>query len=350
MNKPTKLSLANLPTKIELMPVISKQLDVSVFLKRDDQTGSEYCGNKIRKIEYAVAEALRQGCDTLITCGGIQSNHCRATAAVAAKLGLRSILLLRIEEKPVVSGNYLLDLLFGAEVRFCSKDEYRYSRNKMMADICDEIKVFGKKGYVIPEGASNGIGCFGYYNCMEEIIDQERAMGILFDTIVVAEGSGGTHAGLHLANKVLEANKRVVSFCVCDDKEYFQKAVFDICTSCISYLNISLDLEIDEIEVIDRYVGRGYALSTPEELAFIAKTAKENGVIFDPVYTGKAFLGLCNEIKRGTFSQSKNILFIHTGGIFGLFPKDQDFNLANEPLSSSDPLFLRSPRDPSRFV
>ena len=325
INKPAKLSLANLPTRIEQMPVISKQLGVSIFLKRDDQTGSEYCGNKIRKIEYAVAEALRQGCDTLITCGGIQSNHCRATAAVAAKLGLKSILLLRIDEEPPICGNYLLDLLFGAEVRFCNREEYRNSRNQMMQRFCDELVAIGQKGYVIPEGASGGIGCFGYFDCMEEIVRQESEIGIKFDTIVVAEGSGGTHAGLHLANKLLGLNKRVVSFCVCDDKDYFVKVVLNICTSCMDYMGVSFPLDLNDIEVIDQYVGRGYAVSTPEELAFIAQTARENGVIFDPVYTGKAFLGLYRETERGTFINSKNILFIHTGGIFGLFPKDNEF-------------------------
>ena len=325
INKPEKVSLSNLPTRIDLMPVISKQLGVSVYVKRDDQTGLEVSGNKVRKIEYAVAEALRQGCDTLITCGGIQSNHCRATAAVAAKLGLKSILLLRIDEEPPVCGNYLLDLLFGAKIHFCSREEYRNSRSQIMQGFCDALTAEGRKGYILPEGASNGIGCFGYFDCMEEIVAQESILGVHFDTIVVAEGSGGTHAGLHLANKLHQYNKRVVSFCVCDDRNYFVEAVQSICSSCLGYMGLSYALNPNEIEVFDQYVGRGYALSTPTELAFIAKTARENGVIFDPVYTGKAFMGLCNEAGRGTFKDSKNILFIHTGGLFGLFPKEREF-------------------------
>ena len=323
--KPAKHSLANLPTRIEQMPVISKQLGIPVYLKRDDQTGSEFNGNKVRKIEYAVAEALRQGCDTLITCGGIQSNHCRATAAIAAKLGLKSILLLRINEPPPVCGNYLLDLLFGAEIRFCSPDEYRSSRNELMEHIGKEIEAEGRRGYILPEGASNGIGCFGYFDCMQEIVNQESVLDVCFDTIVVAEGSGGTHAGLHLANQLLGLNKRVVSFCVCDDQAYFRKAVLSICNSCLNYMGLSFSLDINDIEVIDQYVGIGYALSTPEELSFISKTARENGVLFDPVYTGKAFLGLCREVERGNFNNARNILFIHTGGVFGLFPKDREF-------------------------
>ena len=325
LHKPAKISLANLPTRIEMMPVVSKQLGVSVYIKRDDQTGSEFAGNKIRKIEYAAAEALRQGCDTLITCGGIQSNHCRATAAVAAKLGLKSLLLLRIDETPPVCGNYFLDLLFGADVRFCTWEEYGDARNQMMQELCDALSAEGRKGYIIPEGASNGVGCFGYFDCMEEIVHQEREMGVCFDTVVVAEGSGGTHAGLHLANQVLGLQKRVVSFCVCDDKDRFIKAVLDICTSCLRLMDVSYSLSPAEVEVFDQYVGRGYALSSAEELAFIAKTARENGVVFDPVYTGKAFRGLCLEIQRGSFLEAKNVLFIHTGGLFGLFPKDKEF-------------------------
>ena len=320
--KPEKLSMANLPTRIEMLPVISKQLGISLYIKRDDQTGAEHSGNKVRKIEYAVAEALQQGCDALITCGGIQSNHCRAVAAVAAKLGLKSILLLRIDEEPPVRGNYLLDLLLGAEVRFCTRDEYRNSRLQIMQNICNELKGKGRKGYILPEGASNGIGCFGYFDCMEEIVNQESKIGIRFDTVAVAEGSGGSHAGLHLANKMLGLNKRVVSFCVCDNKEYFVPVVMEICSACLGYMNVSFPLFENEIEVFDQYVGRGYALSTPDELAFIAKTARENGVIFDPVYTGKAFMGLYREIERGTFLGSQNILFIHTGGLFELFSED----------------------------
>ena len=324
---PSKFSLANLPTRIEYMPFISKQLGVSIYVKRDDETGSECTGNKVRKIEFAVAEALRKGCNTLITCGGIQSNHCRATAVVAAKLGLQSILLLRINEEPTVCGNYFLDLLFGAEVRFCTPEEYRSARNQMMQGICDHIAKEGRKGYILPEGASNGIGCFGYLTCMEEIVRQEKEMGISFDTIVVAEGSGGTHAGLHLANKLSGLNKRVLSFCVCENKEYFSEVVLDICSSCLNYMDLSLHLNLEEVEIFDQYVGRGYALSTTEELSFIAKTARENGIVFDPVYTGKAFFGLTQEISRGSFHHSHNILFIHTGGLFGLFPKDKEFVL-----------------------
>ena len=324
--KPPKHTLANLPTRIEYLPKVSEQWGKEIYLKRDDQTGSEYCGNKVRKIEYAVAEALREGCDTLITCGGIQSNHCRATAAVAAKLGLRIILLLRIDEEPPVDGNYFFDLLFGAEVRFCTREEYR-NRNQIMQGYRDILATEGRKGYILAEGASNGIGCFGYVECMEEIVSQEQEMGISFDTIVVAQGSGGTQAGLHLANQLLGVRKRVVSFCVCDDQAYFVPVVAQICASCLSYMERSDTIDPNSIEVIDKYVGRGYALSTPEELAFIAQTAKENGVIFDPVYTGKAFYGLKQEVAAGTFANSKKILFIHTGGIFGLFPKKEQFSL-----------------------
>ena len=324
---PSKISLANLPTRIDFLPKVSKRLGVSLYIKRDDQTGSEYSGNKVRKIEFAVAEALAQGCDTLITCGGIQSNHCRATAAVAAKVGLASILLLRTDEaQPEIAGNYFLDKILGAEVRFCSRDDYRHRRNQMMADIVQELAAQGRKGYILAEGASNGIGCFGYYHCMQEIVAQEKAMGLHFDTIVVAEGSGGTHAGLHLANKVLGLNKRVIAFCVCDDRPYFQDAVAKICAECTAYGEMHAAVSPEEVEVIDHYVGIGYALSRPEELDFIAEIARENGIILDPVYTGKAFYGLCQEIAAGRLKGLGNILFIHTGGLFGLFPKQAQFN------------------------
>ena len=195
-----KLSLANLPTRIQHLSRWSAECGKNIYVKRDDQTGSEWSGNKIRKLEFAVAEALAQGCNLLITCGGIQSNHCRATVSVATYLGMRSAGLLRISEEPPLDGNYFLDRLMGADVRFCTRDEYRDHRAEIMQEMADGYAAQGFKPYIIPEGASFGVGTLGYYFAMKEIVAQEREMGITFDTVVVATGSGGTLAGLQLAN------------------------------------------------------------------------------------------------------------------------------------------------------
>lgn len=323
-----KLALANLPTKIEKLERLSDEWGTNLFIKRDDHTGSEISGNKVRKLEYLAKDAQDNGYNLLITCGGIQSNHCRATVAVATKLGMKSAVLLRISEQPPVVGNYFLDKLMGADVKFCTRPEYSNSRGEIMEAMAEEYRKQGYKPYVIPEGASNELGTLGYYNCMNEIVAQEKEMGITFDTVVVATGSGGTAAGLHLANELHGYGKRVVSMAVCDDIEYFTNIIDNISNGALEYLPEykGATLKRENIEVIDKYVGLGYAISRPEELEFIKHVAQKEAVILDPVYTGKAMYGVYNELKEGgALVGSKNILFIHTGGMFGLFPVSEQF-------------------------
>ena len=322
------MTLANLPTKIEKLERLSAEFGTNIWLKRDDHTGSEISGNKVRKLEYLAEDAVNKGCNLLITCGGIQSNHCRATVAVATKLGMKSAVLLRISEHPPVKGNYFLDKLMGADVKFCTREEYSNHRGEIMEAMADEYRKQGYNPYVIPEGASNELGTLGYYNCMNELVQQEKELGVTFDTVVVATGSGGTAAGLYLANEIHNYGKRVVSMAVCDDIEYFTNIIHNISTGALQYLPEYKDatLERNHIEVIDKYVGLGYAISRPEELEFIKHVARKEAVILDPVYTGKAMYGVYNELKEGgKLVGSKNILFIHTGGMFGLFPVSEQF-------------------------
>lgn len=321
-----KLSLANFPTKIEKLEKISNESGVNIYIKRDDQTGSEISGNKIRKLEYSIYEALENGCDTLITCGGIQSNHARATAAAGIKLGMRAILVLRSDEIPEMEGNYFLDKVIGADVRIISSDDYRERRMEIMQKIKAESDAEGHKAYIIPEGASNGIGSLGYYSAMKEIKEQEKELGIKFDRIVAAVGSGGTYAGLCMGNaEFFNGEKKITGFNVCDDAEFFKKRSEEIIEEAQKYLDKSIIIKAEEMDIIDGYVGIGYAQSRDEELEFIQKTAKKEGVIFDPVYTGKAMYGMMNEIEKGTFKKGENVLFIHTGGLFGIFSKRNQF-------------------------
>ena len=323
-----KLTLANLPTKIEKLERLSKEFGTNLYIKRDDHTGSEISGNKVRKLEYLAKDAQDNGYNLLITCGGIQSNHCRATVAVATKLGMKSAVLLRIDAQPPVVGNYFLDKLMGADVKFCTRPEYSNSRAEIMEAMAEEYRKQGYKPYVIPEGASNEIGTLGYYNCMNEIVEQEKQLGITFDTVVVATGSGGTAAGLYLANELHGYGKRVVSMAVCDDIAYFTEIIDRISNGAKAYLPEYKDAQLNKenIEVIDKYVGLGYAISRPEELEFIKHVAQTEAVVLDPVYTGKAMYGVYNELKEGgALVGAKNILFIHTGGMFGLFPVSEQF-------------------------
>ena len=321
-----KLRLGNFPTRIERLEKFSTIVKEHVYIKRDDQTGTEFSGNKIRKLEYSINEAVNNDCDTLITCGGIQSNHARATAAAGIKLGLKSVLVLRSDEKPELEGNYLIDKIMGADVRIISSEDYRERRQEIMENILKELEAKGRKGYIIPEGASNGVGTFGYLACFKEILEQEKEHGIVFDTIVTAVGSGGTFAGLYLGNKLTNSGKKIVGINVCDTAEYFKERVSEILKEVKTYIpDTEFEISKDDMCIIDGYVGDGYAVSRTEELDFICDFAEAEGIILDPVYTGKAMRGLYTEIKKGTFKDSKNILFIHTGGLFGLFSKRDQF-------------------------
>lgn len=326
-----KIEIANLPTKIKKLEKFSKELNANIYIKRDDHTGTEISGNKIRKLEYLAKDAIDNGYNLLITCGGIQSNHCRATVATATMFGLKSAVLLRISDKPPVAGNYFLDKLLGADVKFCTREEYSNHRGEIMEAMAAEYRKQGYKPYIIPEGASNAIGTLGYYNCMDEILKQEKEMGITFNTIVVATGSGGTYAGLYLANEVKKLGKRVIGMAVCDNTEYFTNIAHTIATEALQYIPEYKDFTLNRnnIEINDKYIGIGYALSRPEELEFIKNFARTEGVILDQVYTGKAMYGLYNELKPGgnINPENNNILFIHTGGLFGLFAISENYPL-----------------------
>ena len=321
-----KISLANLPTKITKLERLSKAWGVNLYIKRDDQTGSELSGNKIRKLEYLLKQALDANCDTLITTGGIQSNHCRATAVAATQLGLKCELLLRVGDEPKIEGNYFLDKLLGAGISFCNADEYRDSRDEIMERIGEKLKrERGSKCFIIPEGASNAAGSLGYYEAMVEIANQEKETSVVFDSIVVAVGSGGTYSGLCTANKELKLGKRVIGFAVASNSESFTKIIHEINLAAAKLIGLKSEFSKEDIEINDKYVGVGYAISRPEELSFIREIASSEALILDPVYTGKAMYGLYNEIKEGRVPQGSNVLFIHTGGLFGLFPKQDQF-------------------------
>ena len=323
---PKHISLANLPTKIEKLTRVTDKLNgVQLYIKRDDQTGTEVSGNKIRKLEFVIQDAIDKGCDSLITCGGIQSNHARATAAAAAKLGLKATLVLRSNGEETVEGNYFLDMLFGADVYKISSEDYKDRRSEIMEKIKFEMTSKGYKSYIIPEGASDGIGSMGYIKAMEEIIEQENQLGIKFDAIVTTVGSGGTYSGLFIANKLLKHNSKIYGINICDDAAYFKNRIFKMIQEGLAQLNIETDFHQDDIDIIDGYAGKGYGISTDEELKFIRYFARLEGIVLDPVYTGKAMYGLIEELQKEKLQQHKNILFIHTGGIFGLFPKSNQF-------------------------
>jgi len=322
---PPSIRLASLPTPIEKLEKISALWGgPEIYIKRDDLSGCALSGNKVRKLEFAVADAVKQGADTLITCGGIQSNHARATAVVASKMGMSSFLMLRGNRNTESEGNLFIDRLLGADFRFITPEEYKRV-DDIMASVAEMLRKRGKKPYIIPEGASNEIGYFGYIRAAEEISKQLKEMELDIDFIITATGSGGTLGGLVLGKKFFGLKAQPIGFNVCDTAVAFQNRIYNVITKMISMYNWSIEIQKDEISLIDGYVGEGYALSRPEELELITEVARMEGIILDPVYTGKAMFGLRDQIYRKHFEKGQKILFIHTGGIFGLFPKKKEF-------------------------
>ena len=305
-SEPDRLSLAQLPTPIERFDRIRDGW--TVLVKRDDLTGSALSGNKARKLEYLLAEALARGARRVVTCGGVQSNHCRATAVAAAHLGLGCLLFLRTHHPPgpddAVTGNLKLDRIVGAQVRFITPEQYR-DRTALMTDAA------GSDGYVIPEGGSNALGSWGYIRAVDEMAEQ---WGTPPSSIVCATGSGGTLAGLAIGLRRRGLDVPLHGVAVCDAAAYFQDIVDRISAEATERWPDLPRIRSNEVSVVEGYKGRGYGLSTAEETADIESVARASGLILDPVYTGKAFRALLCEPERF----GPNPLFVHTGGIFGL--------------------------------
>jgi D-cysteine desulfhydrase len=319
---PARIQLAALPTPIQKLERLSEQWGgPEIFVKRDDLTGMTLSGNKIRKLEFVIAEARDQDADLLITCGGIQSNHARATAVSATKLGMKSYLVLRGQEGGEADGNLLLDFLVGAKVKYITPEDYSTRADEIMADLAEDLKEEGHHPYVIPEGASTELGAIGYLAATEEIVMQLQNLKLQFDYLVCADGSGGTHAGLLLGQKFYHQKYQVVGINVCDDEAYFVDKISSISKKAIDRFDLDVDFKKEDVKIIDGYVGEGYALNRQEEIYFIKQVALTEGLILDPVYTGKALFGVRDQILKGLFKKGEKILFIHTGGLFGLFPK-----------------------------
>ncbi|MGH1470223.1 MAG: D-cysteine desulfhydrase family protein [Cellvibrionaceae bacterium] len=335
---PDKLSLAQTPTPLQpldrLSAHLSSQLDKKfssprIWIKRDDLTGSVLSGNKIRKLEFVIAQAISDGCDTLITCGGIQSNHCRATAIVGAQLGLNVCLILRNEtndSEPVLpDGNLLLDVMSGAEIYQYAKFEYQKELSNLFEEHRQRLVNEGKKPFTIPTGASDEIGVWGYVAAAEELNKNFKTHNINPQHIIVASGSGGTQAGLTVGAHLFDLDAEVIGMAVCDNEAYFINKVLSDISDWKNRYHLQIDLEKIPIAVNDKYIGPGYGKASAEVFDTIKLLARLEGIVLDPVYTGKAFHGMIEEVLKGNFSGEEDIVFVHTGGVFGLFPQKQFF-------------------------
>lgn len=322
---PPKLELAFKPTPLVRHDALDALVGTSVWVKRDDASGGAEAGNKIRKLEYLLADAQAKRATTVITCGGLQSNHARATAICARRTGMRAVLLLRTPQPdpppPLTSGNAFLDALVGAEVRFITPEQYR-ERDARMQEVARELERRGERPYVIPEGGSCGLGALGYVDAMAEVRAQldggvsgapER-----FDAVVHACGSGGTAAGVALGASGHGVADRTLAMAVCDDSTYFEALVariIDEARALVPELGAP-----SELQVIDRFKGPAYGVASEQQRGFMVQVARRTGLILDPVYSGKALFGLAAlDPKPG------RVLFIHTGGLPGLLAQASEF-------------------------
>lgn len=313
LNGIEKLSLGIFPTPIHRLDRLSEKLGIDLWIKRDDLSGMGLGGNKVRKLEYLLAEAKKQGAQLIFTTGGAQSNHAMLTAACAGKLGMRTILILKKRGVTECRGNQLLERLMGTEVRFMDTDDY--------ADIYAEMDRVGQASglayYKIPCGGSNALGTLGYVDCAREISPQ----GVHFDHIVCAEGSGGTMAGLALGAKLFLPGTQVHGMMV--DTEPFDRITPSLMQEAAALLGQDLSISDDDYHLRD-VCGSGYAIASPEGNAAVGMMAENEGIILDPVYTGKAFGGLIAMAKEGGFQPGERVLFLHSGGAGGLFAVEME--------------------------
>ncbi len=316
-----KLDLAILPTPIHPAGRLSSLLGSGrVLLKRDDLTGMALSGNKVRKLEYCAADALARGADVLITCGGPQSNHARATAAVAAKLGLGCHLVLNGSPGAPPDGNLFLDFLFGARVTFAPVSDLR-DQDETMEEVAGEYRSRGLRPYTIPLGASDALGSLGYVDAMGEIAEQVGRSGPALDRIVFSCGSGGTLAGIVAGCLVHGLDCRVTAVSVAFPAAWVDGKVDEVFSDIRERFIPGLP------DPRGKYIGEGYGKASPDLIDFIKEAASLEAVLLDPTYTAKALFGLKKEIEKGSIGVDERILFIHTGGVFGLFPFRDRFGL-----------------------
>jgi D-cysteine desulfhydrase len=326
---PPRLKLAQLPTPITKLEKFSQRLDgVNIWVKRDELTGTEVSGNKIRKLEFSIAEALQQSCDTLITCGGVQSNHCRATAVLGVRLGLKVHLILRGERPQTPEGNLLMDYLSGAEISYLPQSEWR-RHEELAAELQSQYLADGNKAFFIPIGASDEVGLWGYIAACEELKQDFERLGIDPEYIVTATGSGGTQGGLIVGAQLFELDSQIAAFNVSDDAAYFENKIRADVTLWKQRYKQQFDGEQLKINTIEGYVGSGYGIAGAEIFQTIKELAGSDGIFLDPVYTGKAFHGMVTELRKGEegrLAGARDVVFIHTGGLFGVFPQQQNFS------------------------
>jgi len=316
MKIPKKLNLAHLPTPLEKIKFHNKEF----LIKRDDYSGSDFLGNKIRKLEYLLYEAKKEKAEMIFTCGGDQSNHARATASAAAKLGFKTKLFLWGKEKNKADGNLFLDKMYGAEIIYLNKNEFE-KVDEIMTEERSKLVKKGKRVYVIPAGGSSTLGIWGYINIMNELKKQFNLKSI--DGLFSACGSGGTAAGLLVGAALNKVNLKIFAVNVLLQKEIIRKKILQLSEGAILDFNLKCKIDEANLEVIDGYSKEGYKNISKKKIKLISKFARSTGILLDPAYTGKAFCAYNDLILEQ--GRRKKVIFLHSGGIFGTFPKRNEY-------------------------
>jgi D-cysteine desulfhydrase len=322
--EPPRLSLAHLPTPLVELKNLSREMGVPrVLMKRDDLTGLETTGNKVRKLEYVVADAVARGADVLVTHGGYQSNHCRATAAIGARLGLRVRLILRAPAEtadPPKDGNLFLDHLFGADVSLHPPGEYAERKRELIDAAMAVERAAGRTPYFFPVGASIPLGCWGYVRCMSELAVQlgpDAAVDV-FSSV----SSAGTHVGLMLGRALLKLrNWRVIGVPVSDSVAFFQRDLRELERKTVASYGLEVGEADTPIHLIDGFIGEGYAIPYPAAIETTRLLARREGILLDPTYTAKGMTGMLETIRAGGVRPGAVPVFVHTGGAFGLLAR-----------------------------
>ena len=332
LNDIPRVSLSFLPTPLEPLHALTKHLGgPQIWIKRDDMTGLATGGNKARKLEFLVADAINNKADTLLTFGAVQSNHARMTAAAACKLGLKSFLVLSGSKPATVTGNLLLDEIMGCEYLFLPdyNDPSKHDEMRMAVfNIVQDLTEKGRSVYMIPPGGSTPLGDIGYYLATVEMFEQARELGFRIDHILVAMGSGGTHAGLLTGAKCLDMPTKVIGIAVNKKGSLAELGLppIEVIVNQVGELiGEEPSATPDDVVIHYDYYGEAYGVITPECVEAIRLMARLEGIFLDPVYTGKAMAGMIDLIGKGQFHKDENIVFMHTGGYPGIFPHAESF-------------------------
>lgn len=321
LEKIPRIRLGRLPTPLERVDNLSKAVGVShLYFKRDDLTGIGYGGNKIRKLEFLLADAVSKGADTIITTGGVHSNFTREATACAAKLGLKTVLVLTGDEPDEYRGNLFLERLMGAEIHFVSGDIEKSAQEAedFMQLLAEDLERKGRTGYIMPVGGSTPVGTIGFVNAFLELESQVKDLGITVDHLITATGSGGTQAGLMVGKEISHSNTRITGIRV-GKTEPFLQMIADKATKTAEYLGMKRRFSERDVIACADFVGEGYDMPTTEAADAIKLVARKEAIFLDPVYTGKAMAGLLGLVERGEISKEDTIVFWHTGGDPALF-------------------------------